>query len=191
MELRVKAVRPAAWGWSGGKVTNWKAEILLEDDQDIWTLVREEKPRYDYVHLDPDRTLYLSQDAESGLSSFYLYDRTNTSGYGGREIPVKLINGATITMKGPWSSNSGVVNRVIEEDWFSSTKQYVTEVTFYSFGDWRNVGMAAAMSVPKLWELIEKYLGNRWHLSREPLGDGFTYNLHEPETVHCEGRYGS
>lgn len=188
MEIRVKAVRPGAWGWSDGKPSNWRADVLLEDDQDIWTLVREEEPRYDYVYLTPYDTLYVAQDPQSGFSSFYL-QTADTAGYGGREIPITLINGATVTLKGPWSSNSAVVNRCIDEGWLpTSNPDPVTEVTFYSMGDWRNVGMAAAMSIPKLRNLVDKFLGNRWHLAKEPLGDGWTANLHAPEPSVCEGR---
>ncbi len=187
MELDVKAVIPGASGWesSGGKthVTNWNLSILLH--QDIWEMLKEEPKAYFKAPLSPDNILYMSQDIDSGYSSFYA-DDPNNHGFGGREIELDMFDGSTVTLKGPWSSNSGIVNRCIAEDGFEDEPgfDYVKEVSFYSH-DWRSVGVAAAMSVKNLRMLVSMFLGPQWHLA----WDARNYvELHAPEPDRCKGR---
>lgn len=55
-------------------------------------------------------TLYYAEHP-SGLVSFYLHDTNDESGYGGREFILRCIDGTLKTVRGPWSSRSGIINR--------------------------------------------------------------------------------
>jgi len=195
MELDVKAVMPAASGWKyhGDKtyVTDWNVNILLW--KDIWETVRRDGSSAYYKAPLKGGTLYLDQDVDSGYSTFYLSNPENHHGFGGREIELDMHNGDTVVLKGPWSSNSGVVNEAIFEEAFEPIGaeapcfEYVKEVTFYS-NDWRSVGLAANLAVPNLTLLVQEYLGTQWHLAWGALGDSGRYvRLHAPEPTSCPG----
>ena len=186
MELDVKAVIPSASGWKtrDGEtyVTNWSTSILLH--QDIWMLLKDEPKVYFAAPLEGGYTLYMNQDVDSGYSNFYLDDPTNHRGFGGREFELDMYDGETVTLKGPWSSNSGVVNRAIRKGLFLRDPQfeYVQEVTFYSH-HWRSVGLAASLSIIQLGLLVKEYLGHQWHLAWV---DDYV-KLHAPESGSCKG----
>ncbi len=192
MELDVKAVVPSASGWRTldevTTVTDWNLNILL--NQDIWEVAGEEPKTYFPAPLEGGETLYLSQDIDSGYSSFYLDNPKNHHGFGGREIELDLYNGDTVVLKGPWSSNSGVVNEAIRQDIFVDDPQFQTvkEVTFYSH-DWRSVGLAASLSVSHLRLLVNMFLGSGWHLAWGMLGVSIWYaEVHAPEPGSCPER---
>ena len=188
MELNVKAVSPSASGWQNDHVTNWRTSILLYDD--IWEAVGNEDAAYYATEPYPDGgyTLYMTQDIDSGYSNFWLDNPDNHNGIGGREIHLKMHDGSTTTLIGPWSSNSGVVNLAIRNGKFLDDPQfdYVQEATFYS-NNWRSVGMASALALGHLNLAVKEFLGQQWHLSWGEL-DGSPYiELHAPEPDRCKG----
>lgn len=55
---------------------------------------------------------YFGVDQESGLCNFYYQDPKNHEGYYGSSFKIKMVDGTQVTLVGPWSSRSGVMNRV-------------------------------------------------------------------------------
>ncbi len=187
MELDVKAVMPTASGWRTNEdgdsyVTNWRTNILVHGD--IWDQVRDEPQTYFKAPLTPrSSALYMSQEVESGYSTFFLVDPNDRSCYGGREFELDMFDGSTFTLEGPWSSNSRVVNNAIMEDAFEDDPHfdYVQEVTFFG-KDWRQVGLASALGLRNLKLIMHEFLGDQWHLA---WADGYI-ELHAPEPSRCE-----
>jgi hypothetical protein len=54
-------------------------------------------------------TLYFAEH-ESGLVRFFCHAPANEGGYGGHEFNLKMDDGSTETIKGPWSSRCGQMN---------------------------------------------------------------------------------
>lgn len=189
MELEVKALSPSASGWQGDAVTNWNPAILLHND--VWETTKLDRTAAYYrAPVGEDSTLYMSQDVDSGYSTFWLDNPQNRNGMGGREFNLEMWDGSTAVLRGPWSSNSSVVNWAIDEDAFEDDPQFehIREVSYYSH-DWRSVGLAAAMAVPHLRLLVEEFMGPQWHLAWGTLGERAYVELHAPHAdSYCEGR---
>ena len=100
-------------------------------------------------------------------ADFMWHDPTNERGYGGRVMPLRLKDGRTVEVKGPWSSNSSDMNKLFG-------RPLVTEVTINT----PNGLMAGAVLVEPLYKacreagieivLVHTYCGDYW----QPLRDG-------------------
>ena len=191
MELNVKAVSPSAHGWRTYEdqeyVTDWSVNILLWDDP--WEVVSSEPKAYFRAPTESSTVLYMSQDVDSGYSSFYADDPNNHQGFGGRDVKLPMYDGSVTTLKGPWSSNSAVMNEHIAAEKFEDDPhfEFVKEVTFWG-KDWRTVGFAASLGVTPLKFIVQEFLGQQWHLAWGELGGSERYvSLHAPEAFKCPG----
>ena len=59
--------------------------------------------------VDPNSILYLGTLGDQ--VNFFCHNRLNERGYGGRVYNLRLLDGSTVDIKGPWSSRSGVMNK--------------------------------------------------------------------------------
>jgi len=52
---------------------------------------------------------------EDGFVKFYSHNFRNQTGYGGKEFILKMETEEIVSLKGPWSSRSGIMNRYFPE----------------------------------------------------------------------------
>lgn len=62
----------------------------------------------------PVHGLYYAQDDATGLVRFFAYDVPG-DGYGGSVFDIVLEDGKQVSLKGPWSSRSGVMNKHFDD----------------------------------------------------------------------------
>ena len=90
--------------WYKEYANNPQFEVLLDriptDDKDFrYTL---------FSNTCSFQGLYVAE--YQGFYSFYLQDN-DFSGFGGRQFPIVMKDGRKVTLKGPWSSRAGVLNK--------------------------------------------------------------------------------
>lgn len=59
--------------------------------------------------------IYRAQNQMGLVSFWYWKPPENNGGFGHRTINIQMLNGETVTLKGPWSSNSNYVNRIFPD----------------------------------------------------------------------------
>lgn len=82
-------------------------------------------------------------ESDDGFASYFAWDGGQQDGYGGRHFDITTVDGEEITLKGPWSSRAGVVNK----------RGYgpVMDVRFNSTG-------SGAITVDRAEEAVDEYL---------------------------------
>jgi hypothetical protein len=92
------------------KVNNVTINWMLDygNDPEIEIHV-DELPKFnELVFNEPVPNMYFGMYGD--YVDFFIHDTDNETGYGGREFPLKMANGLTKTIKGPWSSSSSIFN---------------------------------------------------------------------------------
>lgn len=107
-------------------------------------------------------TAYFAQDGD--FITFFYHIPSNENGYGGSVFPITLKNGESISVRGPWSSNSQYMNMYFTP----SVEVSIIERD----GPYRNVNFAGHIRMGKAIELIES-LGESYEIigDRNPLSD--------------------
>lgn len=101
---------------------------------------------YTKIELTPRRAIYFAKH-ECGIARFMVHDQDNERGYAGRVFTITLDDGTQVSMKGPWSSRSGVMNNYFD---------HTTEVTIYERdGDHPSLGFASHIDVDIAREVLE------------------------------------
>lgn len=84
------------------------------NDPELKVTVDKMPPSDEFVYkkhvVDHSTTLYFAHH-ESGVCRYFAHSRGDQSGYGGRSFELKMADGITEIIKGPWSSRSSVMNR--------------------------------------------------------------------------------
>jgi len=94
---------------------------------------------------------------ESGFASFMLHCPKDESGFGGRKFTIRMTDGTTREIRGPWSSNSTAINIILASN--GETRK-VTEVIIgeggkdycYMSGAWDKDKLISALG--EAWETI-------------------------------------
>ena len=89
----------------------WLKHLVVECEDD--TL-----PKYQAFPV-RSGTLYVALERGVVMADMLYHDPGNENGFGGRAFTLEMQNGTTRRIKGPWSSNSGVVNRVLAYNLFA------------------------------------------------------------------------
>jgi hypothetical protein len=50
-------------------------------------------------------------ESDDGFVSYFAWDGGQQDGYGGRHYDITTVDGEEVTLKGPWSSRAGVMNK--------------------------------------------------------------------------------
>lgn len=87
--------------WYDGKGN--KPKLILEVD----ALPRRDELRYEGS---VEEGLWYAEH-EDGYVDFFAWDGGQQNGYAGRHFDITTIDGEQITLKGPWSSRAGVMNK--------------------------------------------------------------------------------
>lgn len=66
-------------------------------------------PKLEDYRYEKRGNLYFAE-LEGNVSFFSWTGPGNEDGYGGRSFPITMIDGTAVTLKGPWSSRSAVMN---------------------------------------------------------------------------------
>lgn len=82
----------------------------------------DETPSYNDVLYEGSKELGLWYgENEDGFADFFAWSGGQGNGYSGRHYPIETVDGEEITLKGPFSSRAGVINKVGENhseyDW--------------------------------------------------------------------------
>lgn len=93
---------------SGAKATSerprppqfWQPQILVSD------YPAREEFRYEKLRVEKGTAYFAELD---GFVSFYFHDPKDETGFYGREIPLTLLDGTEVSIKGPWSSRPAVM----------------------------------------------------------------------------------
>lgn len=147
--------------WMEGFANDPRLEVLVDELPEWGDMRFRERSGLYYAELE-------------GFVNFMYYggNGENTGGYGGRHFDLKMTNGMTETLRGPWSSRAGCVNRAgfphcIE---VSITDEPDVWERGYTF-------MAGALTVEKAHECLE-YLDGVY-LRKEERWDGEIYYVPE------------
>jgi hypothetical protein len=99
------------------KIIKAKVEWMEEfDNEPSLRIMVDKEPDYAALRYEKRGDLYFAQ--QGVFASFFYYSKPG-EGYGGREFPIKLLDGTDVILKGPWSSNSASMN----EAGFTPTKE--------------------------------------------------------------------
>jgi len=120
--------------WMGTWSNTPDLRVLVEGMPDRKLLRYQQHNYLYYAHLD-------------GLARFYHYARPG-EGFGGRIFEITLQDGTVKNLKGPWSSNSGSINRHFNP--------HCVEVAWADDGKWNSTFVAGAMTVEFLKEQISE-----------------------------------
>ena len=92
--------------------------------------------------------LYFGEDKETGRVRFFFYDKPS-HGFGGSKYELKLIDGSTATLIGPWSSNSTCMNNAGFEP-----SMYVNIEGIYNMADHMTLKVINQLLLPLQMEAI-------------------------------------
>ncbi len=116
-----------------GRVRNF-GETIFANSPTFELLVDEFPPldqlRYEKIH----HSYYAHLD---GYVRFFSWNGEPGEGFGGRHFPITLVDGTEVTLKGPWSSRAGWMNRIfrprcLDVSFTSDPKVYERGYTFYA-----------------------------------------------------------
>lgn len=165
----IKGISPV----SGGRHPCDKCSGISKNHIIYWTphIIVDEVPRGPYtyhpVELGGGRVMYAWR--RSPFVGFMLHDPSNETGFYGDTFELQLVDGSTVKVKGPWTSNSWTFNSFVASElrW-----PRVTEVVVHK-EDLTSLGFSMQMEVPALrkeltrwmrsWKL-EEYEDNRFAL---------------------------
>jgi len=82
-------------------------------------------------------------ESDDGFVSYFAWSGGQQDGYGGRHFDITTVDGEEVTLKGPWSSRAGVMNK--------AGYGPVMDVRFNSTG-------SGAVTVNRAEEAIDEYL---------------------------------
>lgn len=93
------------------KILDAKVDWVKDYDNhpNLVVLVDKMPDHEELVYNETNNVYYAIKD---GYVSFFFYERPG-EGYGGREFPLRMTDGTTKILKGPWSSRAGAVNSVV------------------------------------------------------------------------------
>lgn len=119
------------------------------NDPEIYVLV-DKMPDFDEYLFEKRGSLYFAE--KEGLVRFFSYTRPG-EGFGGTEFKLKMKDGSTTVLKGPWSSRSSAMNTA---GFTPSTEVVITE----KVGVWQRgyTFHSSAMTVEKVREALKNFL---------------------------------
>ncbi len=127
-----------------GAEVNWNNQ--WGNDVSLYVLVDKFKSP-DYRYNKKKGNLYFAYDAKTGLVSYYAYDSKDRRGFSGSVFKLKMLDGATKSLTGPWSSRSEVMN---EAGFISNTEITIQEPN--------SCGMSSAMANDRIEKVLKKFL---------------------------------
>ena len=99
-----------------------------------------------FERLENGRTLYISDNTP--IVRFYCHDAFDENGYGGAEFSLKMEDGTTKIIRGPWSSNAATFNKYLTD-----VSKLIVEVSING----RNFHMRVCDLKPYLPDTIKLY----------------------------------
>ena len=84
-----------------------RLELRLDVPKNLWDYYDINQAALEFERKGP---LYFAYEESSGLVRFFFYNGPG-NGFGGREYRLRMKDGSTAVLKGPWSSNSDAMNK--------------------------------------------------------------------------------
>lgn len=130
---------------------------------------------YDVLRHDDGSASYFHN--ESGYVSFFHHNPRDERGFGGREWTVKLRDGSTDTVKGPWSSNAAQMERLfgvlaVGVSLTDEPEVFKRGHTFYAAHVTEEIARTALAFAGTEWQLVQTggIASNEMQASAEQIG---------------------